>query len=756
MKIKNFFFLSSLALIAAGCSESQEIDAPTPTPGAEVHFGASLAQSKTTRTVYGTEENNAFPIYWATGDQVIVTSPSGMDVPTAIYNVTLPNDEKPDYAESLDKAGDAGVQWGDNPTADFYSVYPATTSDKVSGTTFSLTMPNRQYETVSTDNSLAKPNMDACFMYAVTKGVQNGSDVNLGYEPLSTAIRFNLLGPTSTQDNQTVTVSSVVLHAPVAIAGDFTVDLSSGEPSVELGSTTYNEITVYAAYENGAYLTLGSNDVVQLNAFIIPQKDLEISDEWYLKVTLADGRTFKKILKGTATESKTMALTAGQIHQLPDLPALTVSETWDKSKWMTYIPRNVYLSEISIPGSWNSVNSDFQASTDIETQYSEGVRAFHLDTRWMAKEAHYLPWPLNNQRASNIYNADDSDVGDLSVADDGDTYMMKKGATAGSSSLDRVMLDNNKTFATRLSEITSKVAEGEYMVVVCTFANGSYHTTTKTWMQAISDACDNNATVYDAKNLTKETVVDDVLGRVIVIVCCEDEISNLTLPSNSKCLFTYLPQTLSQTNCTASYNEDALYYGSKATTGLSFYDTQAQVTATGNSAYSTGRGWAPSIGQRQQQVTNVTNKSKEYYGTVGYANDHWYYLGLGGQTINSSADNPNEDTQAYVASQLNPYINTIVTGMNSTSGYYPVGIVLMNYVTTDTYTVNSTNYDVHGLTTVDNILRLNNKFKKAADETWQASQSGTTQTSSAKSAAAGYSSGMTDNGTQAIGWTEVK
>lgn len=752
MKIKNFLFLSSLALIAAGCSESQEIDAPTPTPGAEVHFGASLAQSKTTRTVYGTEANNAFPIYWATGDQVIVTSPSGMDVPTAIYNVTLPDEGDANYAKSLDKAGDAGVQWGNNQTADFYSVYPATTSDKVSGTTFSLTMPNRQYETVSTDNNLAKPNMDACFMYAVTKGVQNGSDVNLGYEPLSTAIRFKLLGPTSTQDNQTVTVSSVVLHAPVAIAGDFTVNLSSGEPSVELGSTTYNEITVYAAYENGAYLTLGSNDVIELNAFIIPQKNLEIyDDEWYLTVTLADGRTFKKILNGTATGNKSMALTAGQIHRLPDLPALTVSETWDKSKWMTYIPRNVYLSEISIPGSWNSVNSDFQASTDIKTQYSEGVRAFHLDTRWRANKE------PDGIADANIYSASDKYVGDLSVADCSNTVMMKESWYPSSTSLGRVMVKNNPTFATRLSEITSKVAKDEYMVVVCTFANGSYHTTTKTWMQAISDACDNNTAVYDAKNLTKETVVGDVLGKVIVIVCCEDEISNLTLPSNSKCLFTYLPQTLSQTNCTASYNEDALYYGSKATTGLSFYDTQAQVTATGSSAYSTGRGWAPSIGQRQQQVTNVTNKSKEYYGTVGYANDHWYYLGLGGQTINSGADNPNKDTQAYVASRLNPYINTIVTGMNSTSGYYPVGIVLMNYVTTDSYTTdNSTKYDVHGLTTVGNILLLNNKFKKAADETWQASQSGTTQTSSAKSAAAGYSSGMTDNGTQAIGWTEVK
>lgn len=750
MKLKNVFFLSSLALIAAGCSESQEIDAPTPTPGAEVHFGASLAQSKTTRTVYGEEADNAFPIYWATGDQVIVTSSEGMDVATATYQVTLPDEGNANYAKSLDKTGSAGVQWGSNETADFYSVYPATTADKVSGTTFTLTMPNRQYETVSSDNSLAKPNMDACFMYAVTKGVQNGSDVNLGYEPLSTAIRFKLQGADTNED---IAVSSVVLHAPVAIAGDFKVDLSSGEPSVSLGSTTYNEVTVYASYENGAYLTLKNNQSIELNAFIIPQANLTINSEWYLMVTFANGQAFKMNLDGTAKDGKTMALTAGQIHRLPDLPQFKLNTEWDKSKWMTYIPRNVYLSEISIPGSWNSLNSEFQASTDVATQYEEGVRAFHLDTRWKAAEKHTN---ILGSRQNNIYNATNSDVGDLSVADGGETYMMKEGSTALSNSLDRVMLDNATTFADRLKEITDNVKDDEYMVVICTWANGSYKGVNKdgiTWMQAISDACAaNKEKVYDARNLTKNTVVGDVLGKVIVIVCCEKEISSLDLPSDSYCLFTYLPQTLTKANCTATYNEDALYYGSKTSTGLSFYDTQAQVTATGTTTYDSGRGWAPTISQRQNQVTNVTNKSKEYYSTVGYANDHWYYLGLGGQTIDENADNPNSGTQAYVASQLNPYINNIVAGMNSTDSYYPVGIVLMNFTTVDTYN----NYDVHGLTTVENILKLNNKFKKAADDKWQASQSGTTQTSSAKSAAAGYSSGMVDNGTQAVGWTEVK
>ena len=76
--------------------------------------------------------------------------------------------------------------------------------------------------------------------------------------------------------------------------------------------------------------------------------------------------------------------------------------------------------------------------------------------------------------------------------------------------------------------------------------------------------------------------------------------------------------------------------------------------------------------------------------------------------------------------------------------YYPVGLVLMNYVTDATY----------GKPVMLDILSLNNKFRKAYDpdkDPLDPSNNGSS--SDVKSAAPGYNSGMKDNGTDAIGWT---
>ena len=386
--------LSLLALVA--CNQENMPERPTPTPGAEVKFGVSLNKNDVTRTIYGDENNNAFPIYWVQDDKVLVTSPQCLNGRnTAQYKVSVATATQ-NYATSLNKTGAVGVQWGQDDTADFYSVYPA---DKASviGTIFSLTMPNVQRDVLEQDGDkdVAYADMNACFMGAVRKEVANGSDVNLTYTPLSTAIRFTLRGPSAGvgQTSSEVIISKVVLKADQPIAGDFTVDMSTPEPTVKLGSKTYNEITLYTYYASASgHLTLGLNDAVELNAFVIPHENLAVNPNWKLEVTTAEGAVYTTPLGGTGDGK----LKPGKIHRfkgkLPSLPAPTTD--WDPSNWMINVPRNVYLSEISIPGSWNSLNKDFQnvnISTEetckeaIDVQYNAGVRAFHIDTRWTPK-----------------------------------------------------------------------------------------------------------------------------------------------------------------------------------------------------------------------------------------------------------------------------------------------------------------------------------------------------------------------------------
>ena len=741
--------LSLLALVA--CNQENMPERPTPTPGAEVKFGVSLNKTDVTRTIYGEEntEKPVFPIYWVDGDKVLVTSPqcqNGRN--TAQYKVSVPPDKQQNYATSLDKTGAAGVQWGKEDFADFYSVYPADNASVQEGTKFRLTMPNVQTLELGGDKDVkAYADMNACFMGAVSREVANGKDVNLTYTPLSTAIRFTLHGPSDShgQIGSKVVISQVVLKADrdQSIAGDFTVDMSTPEPTVTVtpGGKTYNEITLYTYYPStGGYLTLGLNDEVELNAFVIPYENLAVNDKWKLEVTTADGIVYTTFLKGRIGDGK---LKPGFIHRFKGkLPSLPAKDEWDPSKWMESVPRNVYLSEISIPGSWNSLNMDFQYAADgfstldvnsvkaqedaIEAQYKAGVRAFHIDTRWKGKSS--------------------SNITDLSIANGGQGRTYKIYSSGGK----KIMKDENISFETVLNCITKHVKSKEYMMVFCTFAQNSYEKTKGEWMKAISDACAKNKKVIDASKISANTVVGDVLGKVIVIVNCEKDPSTIkNLPhGSSKCLFTYTPITLNEVN----FHSLQWYTGkivNSATPTLEMYSSQAQTMATldATSGFTDDdRGYCPTQAERIEKSQNILGFSNDNFGMTDYKHAHWMYHGLGGYSIDGRTHLNN---QKEVAQALNRWIDGKIKLMaakptGDQTRYYPVGLVLMNYVTNKKY----------GLPVVKGILSLNNKFRKAYDpnkDPLDPSNNGST--SDVNSAAPGYNSGMKDNGTDAIGWT---
>lgn len=735
--------LSLLALVA--CNQENMPERPTPTPGAEVKFGVSLNKTDVTRTIYGDENNNAFPIYWVQDDKVLVTSPQCLNGRnTAQYKVSVATATQ-NYATSLNKTGAVGVQWGQDDTADFYSVYPA---DKASviGTIFSLTMPNVQRDQVQLDNKKAYADMNACFMGAVSKEVPNGDEVNLTYTPLSTAIRFTLRGPSAGvgQTNSEVTISKVVLKADKPIAGDFTVDMSTPEPTVKLGSNTYNEITLYAYYAStGGYLTLKVGEQVELNAFVIPYEGLVVNDNWKLEVTTAEGVVYTTSLKGTGNGK----LMPGKIHrflgQLPSLPAPTTE--WDPSNWMVNIPRNVYLSEISIPGSWNSLNDDFQdvnGSTEaickaaIDAQYTAGVRAFHIDARWKAEKDPSIGYDYITTKPGKLT---------LGVANSGDAYNYKD---------KKLMNSKNMLFANALKYISSHVQQKEYMIVFCTLAQDSYEEKEGGWMQAVSDACATDNNIIDARTISANTVVGDVLGKVIVIVnCVKDPQTIDNLPTGSKCLFTYTPLELDENRYTTlPYCTGAIVNCADAS--LNMYSAQAQIMANPMDATKgytvSGRGYAPTLVQRQEKTENILKWSLGNYGKTDYAHCDWLYNGLGGYLCKSGGKEV-KGSYREVAKKLNLWIDGKIKKMSAhpdasqgQTRYFPVGMVLMNYVTDAVY----------GKPVLLDILSINNKFRKAYDPNKHPlDPSNNGSSSDVNSAAPGYNSGMKDNGTDAIGWT---
>lgn len=732
MNTKKIFLMSALTLLVCGCQED-EGTLIQPTPGEEVKFGGRLNASPMTRTIYGESDGSGFPIYWVNGDQVLVASPecaNNNGIGSATYAISVEKEQQ-NYATSMNKTGEAGVQWGDNATAKFYSIYPASdyTRFTQSLTSARLTVTTQQNNTWNTVDNTVSPDMSACFMYAKTEDVPSGDVVNLAYKPLSTAVRFTVNGPTS---DDPVTISYIRLYAPkgVALSGTFNVDFTKtgtdGMPVVSaVTGRTYNYASMNAASSTGAYLTLAAGEHTDVQLFFLLEQEITMDENWYIEVATTSG-TYKKNLTANETGGN-MTLKPGQIHELPGLPALNPGEEWDPANWMVNIQRNVYLSEISIPGSWNSLNPDFQGEKpSITDQYNAGVRAFHLDTRWRATGDW---WGL-------IGN---SPITDLGIANGGSTYDV----VGDNGERLKCMTQAAPTFASALTEITSKVQEDEYMVVYCTFAQGS--TVYGDWRAKIAEACANNDAVIDARTLDANSTVADVLGSVIVIVSTytEGEVQ-------SKTFFTDMRNELDEEYANTDYLVRPLTYNNSTSSGISLYATYAQITREGDAA--TGgngdRGYEPTLTERQTKCENLLNWSQNNYSTGNFQHNAWIYMGLGGYVFE---DGLFSDTENYAAvnNRLIPWLNGKLNEMKTNEAYYPVGIVFMNGV------VNSQQGTTVGITqTVKDILLLNNRYRKAYDPDRSPVDGAYISggASAVNSAAPGYSSGMTDNHTNAIVW----
>lgn len=723
MKKLNKYIMLFVATFALVSCVDDVVDTPTTEVSAkvgdEVKFGVSLPSS---RTIYDGNVgmgSTTFPIYWVENDKVQIYSPQALEKRNkAEYKVVLPaNVANPNYAEDLVITGDHGIQWGEGDKNnkytytdadgkehtvgghDFYSVYPSGNyefdDDEGESDMLAKGVSVSDYQALSyVDGKFVHP-MSNCLMTAVTPmdevNYESGV-VNLSYKPASTVLWVKL--SVDKQDQvmnpvESYTIQGIKLKATSDIAGTF--DLNLAENVVE--NYTGGKDVINVAFTNN--YTIKRGDSIEFPIFLAPYDGLNLNG-WTITVSTLDGDF---TMKFTGDDSADLELVPGQVHMLTLPPLLKPTSEWDVSKWMTYIPRNVYLSEISIPGSWNSLNVDSQGSNPtIAAQYSNGVRAFHFDTRWKRTGSY-------NNYTYELGIA----VGGDNSATGGDEQYMLKGAT----------------FAAALTQITNSAQADEYMVVICSFAQSSaQHNGPNGWIEAISSICSSNSVVYDAKQLTKDTLVGDVLGKVIVIINSEGELASV--PSGSKCLFVNMPMTLSSDDFSGILNDriGAINKGtansSTATVSdISMYHTHAQLTKNQDGAY-TGRGqngdrgYVPSKGQRMTEINNILNWSKNNYSNPeNYGHDKWIYLGVGGYYGSYSSGiigfgaSWKEDTNAHstIASDFNTHINSVVTAMDAEGAhYYPVGIVLMNNVNGDTYKNN-----------IKNILLLNNKYRLQYD-----------------------------------------
>lgn len=740
-KIYNYMLLCVWACVALCCSDEElGSSQPTAQSGDDVQFGLLLASGA--RTVYGDETATGFPVLWKNGDKVQILSPQCLEGrKNAEYQVTVDADKN--YADNLTRTGEFGVQWGSKDKAIFYSIYPSGNYvfDENKVQIKGLKIGDSQTIKVNaTNKEIGEADMENCLMYAVNDGGEaNGNlgvpksdaTVELQYSPISTVIYVTLKvaeDDNATADNYTIQNVRLIAPANTSISGSFSWDCES--KSVVADSFVGGSNVIVSEILNGNnFHTLTNKESISFPIFIAPVSGLTVDKNWKIQVVVAGGATYTKSLDINRT------LTPGQIHKIT-LPELKPSTTeWQVSNWMVNIPRNVYLSEISIPGTWNSLNAEFNGSNNtIDKQYALGVRAFHFDTRWASTAASGHSWTdpyylLSELNSINMY---------LSIADGNDGEDVREssglGVLGAGASLGQVMKQNNTSFADRLKLITDKAAANkeEYMVLFCTFANGSFNNPTvsgKTWMQAISDVCASNEDVFDGSKLTANTVLGEALGKVIVIVNIDTEVSATALPKNSKCLFTNIPMNLPAnyyTSTAAADHKDDIWYNSTnetgaTDTGITLFNSHAQISSNSDTNdYDKGnRGWAYRLSYRDAVVNNIWDWAKTNYSTDNYKHDHWMYLGLGGYQMNNSSDKAVSNSYANIENHFAPMVYDRIQEMKTTKNYYPLGIILMNNIKNSNYTKTegstTTNLTYNFSAVCKAVLMMNNEYRLQRD-----------------------------------------
>lgn len=408
--MKKCFYLSISAfalLTMVGCSDDKLTNSTGSLPqGNGIVFGASAGyagDTRNTRTIYGDKnaEGTSQAIEWVVGDDVSMYSPTS-PVPQADYEVN--NISTDNHSSAYLVAPQNGLQWSSSgDTQDFYAIYPAPSSmsneairNIVSFENGKLTgyIPVNQAHTISHSGNTwtAQPVMDYLYMAAVEKDVQiptaeNGQGgVSLDFVPLTTTLEITIHG-TATSANTQIVQLNVFADNGENIAGYFTCDLANGRtdsegyPQCEYqeSSTVRDMITVSTYYNNGTTnvpMTLTEGESVTFNVFLLPHEDLS---------------NLRLRIVGLNTTGKQMTLTPITLHPHKktciEVNVPTFGDT-DTNNWMSTIDDNVFVSQLSIPGTANSFSYNYgwgnssrlyQTQTaDFETQWNSGIRCFEL------------------------------------------------------------------------------------------------------------------------------------------------------------------------------------------------------------------------------------------------------------------------------------------------------------------------------------------------------------------------------------------
>lgn len=393
-------FTLSLMIIGLASCVNDNVTGGKPLPkGTEFDFGTTV-DANLSRTYYDPNDvanpkATFWKIFWNYQDpldQVYIYSPQAMTGrQQAAYTVHGVKDQ---YSATATKNSEIGIQLSDANTYDFYGMYPAQNVKANSGSGYSLSATMPIFQTASTTeimnsetnvgNLETSADMNSALMIAKKAGfmpsTQNNAKVDLQFEPFATTLNVTVNGVEKSNFNYKVLITSIIIEADAPIAGDFTYNYDT--KAITFGENASNFIRIDTRFKDAAGhqigVPMGPDSKLNVRAFMIPNPNVK---NLKVKVVTSAAQTLTKTLNMTNFKNS-------QIH-FAKLPKINASNLqFDYKIWLSQLDQNIYLSEISMPGSALTfsykLSEDYQKTQtlDLTKQFENGIRVFqfHVNT----------------------------------------------------------------------------------------------------------------------------------------------------------------------------------------------------------------------------------------------------------------------------------------------------------------------------------------------------------------------------------------
>ncbi|MGM9757425.1 MAG: hypothetical protein ACI3ZM_04675 [Candidatus Cryptobacteroides sp.] len=403
MRTNAIFYLTLVlcAGVVSACVD-ENINSDKDVNGEAIKFGLS---SQKTKTVY--DDKDPYQINWVDGDQITIFCAEAESAKSALYNVKPASTAKDG---TIAKAGSYVLQWGgDGLTHHFYAVYPGSTAkvDEKGIATFSI---NRNQKcTVTTTNGyennvVAKPDMKNANMVAYTATEPTDEPVSLSFKPLMTTLEIVVTGPTTNINSSNARVTGVSIVSTITTTssenGDsFKYDIAnsaitgSGNTGAE---TTKSETTFISLVDdkgNATYVDLANGKTLTLTAFLPPmsvEQAAAMKRQVKVRVHITGNAELSASIKtnDASSDNWTTQFKPAAKKKIT-LLAIPSGDQQTGNNWITPLDGNIYVSQMSIPGSHDAATGEKMATfvgeifaqtqeQTLQTQWNLGVRAFDL------------------------------------------------------------------------------------------------------------------------------------------------------------------------------------------------------------------------------------------------------------------------------------------------------------------------------------------------------------------------------------------